>query len=32
MGSSRPQPKRLADKLHQIRTSFGLTQHEMVQS
>jgi transcriptional regulator with XRE-family HTH domain len=30
MGSSRPQPKRLAAKLRQIRTSLGLTQQEMV--
>ncbi len=30
MGSSRPQPKKLAAKLRQIRTSFGLTQQEMV--
>ncbi len=30
MGSSRPQPKRLAAKLRQIRNSLGLTQQEMV--
>ena len=30
MGSSRPQPKGLAAKLRQIRTSLGLTQQEMV--
>ena len=30
MGSSRPQPKRLAAKLRQIRTSLGLTQQGMV--
>ncbi len=30
MGSSRPQPKKLAAKLRQIRNSFGLTQQEMV--
>ena len=30
MGSSRPQPKGLATKLRQIRTSLGLTQQEMV--
>ena len=31
MGSSRPQPKRLAAKLRQIRTSLGLTQQQMVE-
>ena len=31
MGSSRPQPKKLAAKLRQIRTAIGLTQHEMVE-
>lgn len=31
MGSSRPQPKGLASKLHRIRTSLGLTQQEMVE-
>lgn len=31
MGSSRPQPGRLAAKLYQIRTSLGLTQHQMVE-
>jgi transcriptional regulator with XRE-family HTH domain len=31
MGSSRPQPEKLAAKLRQIRTSLGLTQQEMVQ-
>ena len=30
MGSSRPQPKKLAAKLRQIRVSLGLTQQEMV--
>ena len=30
MGSSRPQPKRLATKLRLIRNSLGLTQQEMV--
>jgi transcriptional regulator with XRE-family HTH domain len=30
MGSSRPQPKGLAAKLRQIRTSLDLTQQEMV--
>jgi transcriptional regulator with XRE-family HTH domain len=30
MGSSRPQPKRLAAKLRQIRTSLSLTQQQMV--
>jgi transcriptional regulator with XRE-family HTH domain len=30
MGSSRPQPKKLAAKLRQIRTAIGLTQQEMV--
>jgi transcriptional regulator with XRE-family HTH domain len=31
MGSSRPQPKRLAAKLRQVRTSLGLTQQQMVE-
>lgn len=31
MGSSRPQPKKLAAKLRQIRTAIGLTQQEMVE-
>jgi transcriptional regulator with XRE-family HTH domain len=30
MGTSRPQPKKLAAKLRQIRTAIGLTQQEMV--
>lgn len=31
MGSSRRQPKKLAAKLRQIRTSLGLTQQQMVE-
>ncbi|MDT5124170.1 MAG: Helix-turn-helix domain [Acidobacteriota bacterium] len=31
MGSSRPQPTRLASKLCQIRASLGLTQQEIVE-
>lgn len=31
MGSSRPQPARLAAKLRQVRASLGLTQHQMVE-
>ena len=31
MGSSRPQPTRLAAKLRQIRASLGLTQQQMVE-
>ena len=30
MGSSRPQPKKLAPKLRQIRTALNLTQQQMV--
>ena len=29
MGSSRPQPRRLASKLRMVRVSLGLTQQEM---
>lgn len=32
MGSARPQPKKLAAKLRQIRASLDLTQHQLVES
>jgi len=32
MGSSRPKPKRLSEKLAYIRKAFGLTQQQMVEA